>query len=500
MHDDDEAKSLPRRDFLGYLAASAALIAHTAASWAEETGARESAPTARALHALNDALEGDLLLPDNDRFESMRGISWNRLIPERRPDIIVMAMSQKDVVSTVLFAREQRRQIAVRGGGHNWCASALRNGGILLDLSHMNSIVVDPSAATATIEPAVRGVELIGSAAEYGLMFPVAHCPTVPLSGFLLNGGNGLNYNRLGNAASNVISIDLVLADGRELTVSSEDHPDLFWAARGAGPGFFAVATRYHLRLHPLPKAITMSNYVFRGSDTDLAADLVESLSASISPDVCLLLTIGAPPAELAGNNETVAVVFAITYSNSASDAEAALAPLNADPRIKRAVSSLVNVPTDLNAFLGALGSTLPGGHRALIDNIWSNVPLGSMLAGSPAHYSIAPSPKSHLLVIYFNLASNSPQTSYSWQGRYLVYNNTVWADEAEDESNRAWHAKATSLLDPHKIGRYVGETDLTKEADVAQQCYTPETWKRLRALRAEYDPAGLFHDYLRNA
>ena len=498
MYDDRDSASISRREFLGYFAASAALIAHTAATWAAEPGTGEVTSTVHSLHALNDGLEGDLLLPADDRFEAMRSVSWNRLIPERRPDVIVMAKSQGDVVSTLRFAREHQRQVAVRGGGHNWCASALRQGGVLLDLSHMRSLTIDAAGATATIEPAVRGAELIEAAGGHGLMFPVAHCPTVPLSGYLLNGGNGLNYNRLGNAASNIISIDLVLADGRQLTVSSEAHPDLFWAARGAGPGFFAVATRYHLKLHALPKSVTMSSYVFPGSATEIAIDLVESLSTSMSPDVCLSLTISAPPPELTSGNDTVAVVSAITYSDSVADAEVALKPLNADPRVNHAVSSLVNAPTDLESFLGALGATLPGGHRALIDNIWSNVPLGTMLAECPAHYANAPSPKSHLVVICFHLPSNSNATSYSWLGRYLVYNNTVWTDETEDESNRSWHSKATSLLDSHKIGRYVGETDLTKEADVAQQCYTQQTWTRLRALRATYDPTGLFHDYLR--
>ena len=498
MSEEQGSGSVPRREFLGYCVASAALITSTASSWATESGADDA--VTRSLHTLNESLEGDLLLPDHQRFEAMRGLSWNRMIPERRPDLIVMAKSKADVVSTLRFAREQKRQVAVRGGGHNWCASALRNDGVLLDLSQMRSLSIDAESGTVIIEPAVRGMELIDAAAEHDLMFPVAHCPTVTLSGFLLNGGNGLNYNRLGNAASNILSIDLVLADGRELTVSKEKHANLFWAARGAGPGFFAVATRYHLKLHPLPKAVTMSTYVFPGAATKTASDLVDSLSAKMSPDVCLMMSIGAPPTELAGSNDTVAVVSAIAYADTAADAELVLKPLNTDPRVGAAISAVVNAPTDLQSFLGALGATLPGGHRALIDNVWSNVPLGKMLADSPAHYANARSSKSHVLAICFHLPSNSDGTSYRWLGRYLVYNNTVWTDEADDEANRIWHSTATSLLDQHKTGRYVGETDLTKEADVAQQCYTPETWTRLRKLRAAYDPNGLFHDYLRTA
>jgi FAD/FMN-containing dehydrogenase len=497
MHKDQDSVSLPRREFLGYLGASAALIASTASSWAAQSTALDADPTARALHALADTLEGDLLLPESERFEPMRGISWNRMVSARRPEVIVMAKSQADVVATVNFARGQGRKVAVRGGGHSWCGSSLRQGGVLLDLSHMRSLAIDAAQATATIGPAIQGGELIQEAAKHGLAFPVAHCPSVPLSGFLLNGGHGLNFNRWGTACSNVLAIDLVLADGRELTVSSEDHEDLFWAARGAGPGFFAVATRYHLKLHPLPRAITMSTYVFPGSAIDTATELVDSLSATMSRDVLLVLSIGAPPPELVPDNDTVGVVLAVAYSDSVGDAETALKPLNSNPLVSRAASTSVNAPTDLTTFLGALGATLPGGHRAVVDNVWSNVPLRTMLAGSPEHYAKAPAPKSHISAICFHPADELNATSYSWLGRYLVYNNTLWTDAADDEANRAWHADATALLDPHKIGRYVGETDLTKEANVAQQCYTPETWARLRELRTMYDSAGLFYDYL---
>jgi FAD/FMN-containing dehydrogenase len=419
------------------------------------------------------------------------------MLPERRPDLIVMAKTKTDVVATLSFAREQNRRVAVRGGGHSWCASSLRRGGILLDLSHMRSLVIDPARATATIGPAIRGAELIEQAAGHGLAFPVAHCPTVPMSGFLLNGGNGLNFNRWGTACSNVLAIDLVLADGRELTVSSEEHADLFWAARGAGPGFFAVATRYHLKLQPLPRAVTMSTYLFGDSEIDTAIELMDSLSTKMSRDVSLSLSIGAPPRELAADNDTVGTIVAIAYSDSVADAEMALMPLNSDLRVKRAASSSVNLPTDLSTFLRAAGGALPGGHRCMVDNIWSNVPLTTMLAGSAAHYAKAPSSTSHILAISFQPVSDLNETSYERLGRYLVYNNTLWTDSAEDDENRSWHAGATALLDRHKIGRYAGETDLTKEPNVAQQCYTPEAWERLRALRKTYDPEGMFYDYL---
>jgi hypothetical protein len=116
MHRNSGSAPLPRREFLGYVGASAALIASTASSWAAQPGASDAESTARALHALEETLEGDLLLAGHKRFEPMRGLSWNRLLPERRPEIVVMAESQADVVATVRFAREQGIEGAIEVG------------------------------------------------------------------------------------------------------------------------------------------------------------------------------------------------------------------------------------------------------------------------------------------------------------------------------------------------------------------------------------------------
>ncbi|NNL87412.1 MAG: FAD-binding oxidoreductase [Myxococcales bacterium] len=497
MERRSECESMSRREFLGYCAATAGSITSARLSWAAQSDAGDVASTTRGLEALNDALEGVLLLPEDQRFELTSTTSWNQLLPQRRPALIVVAASPSDAVHAINFAREHRFKVAVRGGGHNWCSSSLRQGGVLLDLSRLRSVEIDAQAATATIGPAIQGAELVQRTAEHGLAFPVAHCPTVSMSGFLLNGGNGLNFNRWGSACSNVLAIDLVLADGSELTVSEDEHADLFWAARGAGPGFFAVATRYRLKLHPLPRGITMSTYVFPESAIGEASELLDRVAGQLSRDLLVALSIGAPTPELAADNETVGIIFAVAYCDSHSEAEEALRPLHSDVGMQRAISSSVNVPADLHAVLGAFAPTLPGGHRCLVDNVWSNRALDTIVEGSSEHYAKAPSPKSHLLAVLFHPDYELKGTSHSLHGRYLVYNNTLWDDAADDDSNRAWHVEATGLIDPHKIGRYLGETDLNKEAGVAEQGFTPESWKRLRALRNVYDPGAVFYDYL---
>ncbi|MGE0486667.1 MAG: FAD-binding oxidoreductase [Gammaproteobacteria bacterium] len=486
-----------RRAFLGYCGATTLLMSRFAAVWAEEPGSVGAVTTERALRSLQEDLEGELLLPADALFEPVRRIGWNVMLPERRPDLIVRAANQADVVRTLAFAREQQRRVAVRGGGHSWCASALREGGVMLDLGRFNSLSIDPAAGTASVGPTVRGTELLAALAPHGLMFPVAYCPTVPLGGFLLNGGNGLNYNRWGSGCSHVRAIDLVLADGRELTVSDEVEPDLFWAARGAGPGFFAVATRFHLGLRPLPRAVTLSSFVFSLEQASTAYQLIDDLSADMARDAMLALGLTTAGPAAAGAGGVIASVLGIAFADTSKQAAALLAPLNSDPRVNKARSSTVNLASDLNGVHGAVGAALPGGHRYAVDNIWSNRPLATLMQGMAEHYTKAPSAVSNIMAPCFHPEFTLEGTAHSMWGRQLVYQYALWPDVETDEQNRAWQSEAMSLLDPHRVGRYVGEADLARGPDAARECYQPEAWARLRAVRAAYDADGLFFDYL---
>ena len=141
-------------------------------------------------------------------------------------------------------------KIGIRGGGHNWCAAALQEGGILLDLSRLNQVEIDPEARAATAEPVVTSRFLAKELAKHGLAFPVGHCPCVPLSGFILSGGLGWNAGEWGISCFSLLSVDVVTADGSLVTASETENTELLWAARGAGPGFFGVATKYRVRLY----------------------------------------------------------------------------------------------------------------------------------------------------------------------------------------------------------------------------------------------------------
>jgi FAD/FMN-containing dehydrogenase len=188
---------------------------------------------------------------------------WNARKPDRFPDAILLASDEADVVEAVALARREGWRIGIRSGGHSWIGTGVRDGGLLLDLSGLDSFTVDKEAQQVSAGPGLRGTDLNAALAADGLVFPSGHCPSVGIGGFLLGGGYGWNSRDLGPACLSVEALDVVLPSGQLVHANDATHPDLMWAARGAGPGFFGIVTRFYLRAYPLYERIVRSSYLF---------------------------------------------------------------------------------------------------------------------------------------------------------------------------------------------------------------------------------------------
>ena len=165
--------------------------------------------------ALQSRIEGKVMVATDAGYEQLRrSLIWNQLTPKRYPQVVVQVASEQDVVEAVRFARTQNMNIAVRGGGHSWVGFPLCNGSLLIDLGRLNQISVGHQTRTASVQPAVTGQALNQQLVPHGLAFPVGHCQTVPMSGYLLNGGLGWNWNTWGPACFSVEAANVVLADG----------------------------------------------------------------------------------------------------------------------------------------------------------------------------------------------------------------------------------------------------------------------------------------------
>jgi FAD/FMN-containing dehydrogenase len=438
---------------------------------------------------LRRRIAGAVVTSDDAAYAATRrAMLWNRLVPARAPEAIVQVASEDDVIAAVRFARDAARRVAVRSGGHSWCGAPLRDDGLLLDLGRLDGLDVDAARRVARVGPAVRGGDLVRRLATTGLAFPVGHCASVAMGGYLLAGGLGWNPGVWGPACRSVDAVDVVTADGRSLTATADTHADLLWAARGAGPAFPGVVTRFHLTLHPLPRAITTSTWTY---PLERAGQVVAGL-ATVAPSLPPELEVVAILAAAGGTCTVVATAFA-------DDARRAGAMLT---RLERHGADgyrqhEAHQPTPLDALLTNITAAFPERHRYLAEAMWTDAPPDEVLGVLGPRIAAAPTPGSHAI---YALPTGPPPApmdgAFAAQGRSLVLAYAVWDDRRSDARCRAWHRGLVAALDPFTTGHYLGESDVAAHPARAARAFPPASWHRISALRQTWDPSGVFQGW----
>jgi FAD/FMN-containing dehydrogenase len=452
------------------------------------------------ISTLKQRCSGAMAQAEDPGFDAMvHGDLWNRAVPERRPELVIKVNNERDVMAVLRFAREHNRKVVVRGGGHNWCQPTLRDGGILIDLANLNQVIsIDQEARLAVVQPVVSNRDLQAAVNARGLAFPSGHCPQVKLSGYLLGGGMAWNQGVWGAGTQSIEAIEMVTAAGAWIRASREEHADLFWAARGAGPGFFGVVTRYHLKLQPLPAAILGSTYCFSLAEAGKIGDWISALAPSLSPSVELtLFLLQAPPplqAAATADGGVVLLLSAVAFADSNDEGKRQLAAL--DNPVAPPLTREFATPLDFPRLFDLSGSLWPEGHRSRVENRFSSASAGDQIRVAVGFMPTAPSATSLLFFTVFTgpVAEQAPVASaYSMHARVYGGPSTMWLDPAEDAANIAWHEACTSALLPCTRGSYIGESDFIRRPATAAEAYQPHCWSRLAELRRLHDPSGLF-------
>ncbi|MFF4230837.1 FAD-binding oxidoreductase [Streptomyces sp. NPDC001820] len=454
-------------------------------------------------HGQARGIEGAIVQRGDADYEAVRaGMVWNGLKPGRFPEVIVRAASERDVPEAIGLARSRGLRVAVRAGGHSWCGSSLRSDGMLIDLSRLRRFDIDVASATATVQPAVTGSELAPELAARGLAFPTGHCGSVAVGGYLLSGGLGWNSGALGPACRSVYEIEAVTADGEVVRCNEDENPDLLWAARGAGPGFFAVVTSFRLRLHRHPRAIMSTTYAFPLADIEKVANWAAGTANELEPTVelSLVLSTAAPHMTKERPRPKVIVVAATAFAESSEQAAQSLGPLQNCPFADRALFRAADEPVSLDALYDASTDVWPAQHRYAADTLWSQADFGTLLSKLGDAVASAPSDKS-LVLAPVSPASHDQDLlrdmAFSVLGDSYVVPYAIWDDPAEDGINIRWLREAMSAVEPLGTGHYIAEADLTASPTRAERSFTTSDWQRLQTLRARYDPEGVFHSYL---
>lgn len=497
---------IPRRAFLSRgLAAAGTLIVATGVGsplWAK-TSYRPKLETITLRSQYH--FKGKVLQPSDAEFNQVvYGELWNELRPTRAPQMVLQVEDEQDVVAAVKYARANKMKVAVRGGGHNWCSPSVRNSGIMIDLSKLNQVIsIDVENRKAVVQPIISNREIQAYLNPKGLSYPSGHCPPVKLSGYLLSGGMAWNQGMWGPGCGSVEAIEMVTAKGDLITASAEENQDYFWAARGAGPGLFAVAVRYHLKLYPLPKAITASSYYYPYENLQEVADWLEPLASKLPSLVELSLFLVTAPPELAeickSSNGKVALVTATAFAETEDEARTALAPLDSCPIIDRCLSKTIAEPTDFEKLFDASGALWPGNLRCKVDAMFSNSSTSEVFKSVKDHFLTATSPQTVLMFALFtgeNVPAPLLDAAFSMSSKLYGGPWTMWKDAANDADNIAWHEKCVSILKPNIVGHYVSESDTVTHPDYLPASYKAANWARLAELRSKYDPEGVFFAY----
>ena len=426
---------------------------------------------------------------EHDYERARSATLWNARTPPRYPDAIVRARSTDDVVEAVRMARGEGMCVGVRSGGHSWAGNHLRDGGLLLDVGGLRDVSVDAPAARAAIGPGCAGSALLDELAPLELFFPVGHCVGVALGGYLLQGGFGWNGRVLGPACMSVEAIDVVTAEGELLRADRDHHAELYWAARGAGPGFFGVVTCFHLRLHARPTTIANAIYAFPlPALEDLFAWAVE-IGSRVPGNVELMLL-----AHRDDGGEPEIALTAPVLADSEEEARAALSFLDSCPVLGAAKLAVPYVPVGFEDLFAGSMAIYPEDHRWATDNMWTHAPAEDLLPGLRRIAETLPQSPSHMLWLNWGPCEARPDMAFSVEDRFYIALYGGCEAAAGDEATAAWATERMREMEPLASGIQLADENLGRRP---ARFVSDENLRRLDAVRAAYDPDGLFHPWM---
>ena len=436
-----------------------------------------------ALKEFRATVHGDVLAPTDAGYDASRQI-FNAMI-DRRPAIIARCADAADVVTCVGFARAQRLDVSVRGGGHSVAGKAVCDGALMIDLAAMKGIRVDPANHSARAEPGLRLGEFDRACQKFGLASPTGVAPDTGIAGLTLGGGIGWLNGEHGLACDNLLSVDIVTADARLRVASPTQDADLFWAVRGAGPNF-GIVTSFEYRLHPIGPVLA-GGVVYPLAKAGRVLRFYQDF-ADGCPD-----ELSTTAALRRADDGTPVVQIGVAWCGPLDEGERQLARLRSfDAPITDTIAPMGYV--ELQSLMDPV---FPRGRR----HYWKS---GFLRRLEPAAIEVlaefaATVPSFHTPVVLQQMhgaAARVPSGATAFAHRheqleYLILSQ--WTTREDDERNTRWTRELHAALKPYAdSAAYVNDLDLD-EADRIAEAYGVN-YERLGALKNRYDPTNFFH------
>jgi FAD/FMN-containing dehydrogenase len=442
--------------------------------------------------ALKAGLRGAALVKDEEGYDAARVI-WNGMV-DRQPGLIVRCHGAADVVRCVDFARENELVVAVRGGGHNIAGNAVCEGGLMIDLSPMNFVRVDPVARRAWVGPGATLGDVDRETQAFGLAVPTGINSTTGIAGLTLGGGFGWLTRKYGLTIDNLVSADVVLASGQLLRASAGDNPDLFWAIRGGG-GNFGIVTAFEFALHPVGPEILSGLVVHPFED---AESLLRSYRDVVdgAPDelTCWSVMRRAPPLPFlsADWHGREVLVFAVCYIGDLAEGEKATAALRS---LGRPIADVVG-PHRLVDWQSAFDPLLTPGAR----NYWKSHDFEGLSDSAIDVICRAvrrlPGDECEVFMAHVGGAMSrvpADATAYPQRGSHFVMNvHTRWRENKDDNACIAWARHLFEETEPFATGSAYVNFIPADEPERTEKIYG-SNFHRLAELKGRFDPANLF-------
>jgi FAD/FMN-containing dehydrogenase len=445
---------------------------------------------ATATRELSNALDGEVTLPGDPGYDDARSL-YNAMI-DKRPAVIARCGSVADIAAALEFARTSNLALAVRGGGHSGPGFGTVEDGVVIDLSRMNRIEVDADARTARVEGGATWGQVDAATHACGLATPTGIISTTGVGGLTLGGGHGYLSRKYGLTIDNLLEAEVVLADGRVVTASESEHPDLFWALRGGG-GNFGVVTSFTFRLHPVHTVICGPTAWPVSATADILGWFRDFIPAQDEDLYGFFATMTVPPAapfpDAFHLQKACSVVWC--YSGDPARADEVFAPVR---RMQPAFEGLGQAPYP------ALQSTFDGLYPKGLQWYWRGDFFRTVADGAiEAHARFAEElPTMHSSMHLYPIdgaVHQVGQTDTAWAYRDVNFSQVIVGvdpDPANGEALKQWTADYWDATHPYSAGGAYVNFMMDEGQDRVRATYGPN-YRRLTEVKAQYDPSNVF-------
>jgi FAD/FMN-containing dehydrogenase len=449
--------------------------------------------TSKVNEELRGTIKGNVLVPDHPDYEEARQV-WNAMI-DRRPAVIVQCVQADDVPPVIRFARKNGLELSIRGAGHNIAGNALCDNGVTIDFSRMKNVRVDAGKRRAYVEPGATLANLDEAVQAHGLATPVGINSTTGIAGLTLGGGFGWLTRKYGMTIDNLVSVDMITADGKKIRAGANENGDLFWAIRGGG-GNFGVVTQFEFQLFPLGSEIVAGLVVFPFNQAKQILTKYRQFVNSAPEELNVWVVLRkAPP--LPFLPETVhgkeVVVLPIFYSGAVAEAEKLIAPLRA---FGTALGEHIGAQPYVQ-WQKAFDPLLTPGAR----NYWKSHNFTELADGalnSIIEFAAKlPSPQCEIFIGLIAGAPNRIATDAMAYGhrdaRFVLNVHGRWNEATDDQKCIGWAREFFKASAPYaSAGAYVNFMT-EEEGDRVAAAYG-SNYERLVEIKRRYDPENVFH------